>query len=105
MKKEQVKLKSDKYRNARGGHSRCLKISCESCGAFLMFYQKDGPGALKRVYVDRIISSENTGKAKQLVCKSCKKVIGTFYIYDKEKRPAYRLYQNAVTKKITKATI
>lgn len=102
MKK--LQLKNDKYRKARGGRSRLLEVSCESCGASLFLYQKDGPGPLKRVYVDRIIKPV-MGKAKQLICKSCKKVIGTFYIYEKEKRPAYRLYQDAVTKKVTKATL
>ncbi|MHB9139689.1 MAG: hypothetical protein ACYC4Q_09830 [Victivallaceae bacterium] len=97
-----IKLKNDKYRKARGGHACFLKVSCESCGEFLFLYQKDGPGHLKRVYVDRIISSVIPDKAKQLICKSCKKVIGTFYIYDKEKRPAYHLYQNSVIKKIVK---
>ncbi len=98
---KQFKLKTDKYRKARGGHSRLLKVSCESCGNLLFLYQKDGPGPLKRVYVDRIIT-KSVPKAKQLICKSCKKVVGSFYIYEKEKRPAYRLYQDAVTKKITK---
>ncbi|EKE15673.1 MAG: hypothetical protein ACD_11C00115G0013 [uncultured bacterium] len=98
-----IKLKNDKYRKARGGHARFLNVSCESCGEPLFLYQKDGPGHLKRVYVDRIISPATSGKAKLLICKSCKKVIGTFYIYDKEKRPAYRLYQDAVIKKIVKA--
>lgn len=99
MKK--LQLKNDRYRKTRGGHSRVLEVSCESCGTFLMLYQKDGPGPLKRVYLDRIISG-NTPRSKQLICKSCKKIIGTFYIYEKEKRPAYRLYQDAITKKITK---
>lgn len=100
MKKMQ--FKNDKFRKTRGGHSRLLNVSCESCGAFLLLYQKDGPGPLKRIYIDRIIKPEGFGKIKQLICKSCKKVIGTLYIYEKEKRPAYRIYQDAVIKKITK---
>ncbi|OGH74144.1 MAG: hypothetical protein A3C90_03450 [Candidatus Magasanikbacteria bacterium RIFCSPHIGHO2_02_FULL_51_14] len=103
-KRRQSKLKNDRYRKARGGYSRFLRISCESCGAFLLLYQKDGPGPLKRLYIDRIVAPEELSKAKQLVCPSCKKVIGTFSIYEKEKRLAYRLYQDAVTKKITKAS-
>ncbi len=79
-----------------------LNVACESCGAFLLLYQKDGPGPLKRIYIDRIIKPEGLGKTKQLICKSCKKVIGILYIYEKEKRPAYRIYQDAVIKKITK---
>lgn len=100
-----LQLKNDKYRKIRGGHSRLLRISCESCRTFLFLYQKDGPGPLKRAYVDRIIKPEGLGRTKNLTCKSCKKIIGAFYIYEKEKRPAYRLYQDAITKKITKAKL
>ncbi|KKS56835.1 MAG: hypothetical protein UV23_C0035G0007, partial [Candidatus Nomurabacteria bacterium GW2011_GWF1_42_40] len=48
-------LKRDKFRKARGGYARILEIRCEKCGHFLALYQKDGPGPLKRMYVDRIL--------------------------------------------------
>ena len=105
MKTRQSKLKNDRYRKARGGYSRFLRVSCESCGAFLLLYQKDGPGPLKRLYIDRIVAPDGLGKAKQLSCASCKMAIGTFSIYEKEKRPAYRLYQDAVTKRIAKVDV
>jgi hypothetical protein len=96
-----IKLKKDQYRKTRGGKSRLLDISCESCGAHLFFYQKDGPGILKRVYVDRIIDLKNLSK-ENLTCPECKDVLGVYYIYPKEKRPAYRLFAGEVTKKIVK---
>lgn len=102
---ERLKPKNDAYRKARGGRSRFLDLFCESCGAFLALYQKDGPGPLKRMYVDRIVAPKMSGRAKQLTCASCKKVIGTLCMYEKENRPAYRLYQDAVVKRISKGLL
>ena len=93
-------LKVDKYRRSRGGYSRWLQLSCEKCKAPLFRYQKDGPGILKRLYVDRI--SGEVGKGN-LICKKCKTVLGVPIVYEKEKRPAYRLFAGAVAKKIVKA--
>jgi len=70
-----------------------------------LLYQKDGPGILKRLYLDRIFSKEIPKKKKELICKSCKKIIGTFFIYKKENRPAIRLYQDSIFKKVTKGVM
>ena len=102
MKKVLFSFKKDKYQRARGGYSRFLNLYCSSCKSRLLLYQKDGPGALKRLYVDRIFSKKFSEKTKEFSCKSCKKIIGTFYIYEKENRPAIRLYQDAIFKKISK---
>lgn len=96
-----IEFKKDKYKRARGGYSRLLKISCSKCGTLLCHYQKDGPGDLKRMYVDRI-SDVKFVAGKQLVCHKCKQVVGVKYVYEKENRPAYRLFVGAVAKKITK---
>jgi len=93
-------MKNDKYRKARGGYSRILQLSCSSCGATLFQYQKDGPGILKRLYLDRILDYSTT--ASQLSCPKCKEVLGIRTIYKKENRPAYRLFMGAVSKKIVK---
>ena len=93
-------LKNDKYRRTRGGHSRLLDLSCSKCGAHLFYYQKDGPGILKRTYLDRIVGSK-IGKSN-LVCPKCKELLGVPIIYKKENRPAIRLFEGAVSKKITK---
>ena len=61
-----IKFKSDKYKKVRGGYSRLLDISCVRCGQHLCLYQKDGPGLLKRMYLDRIYESEKySGLEKQ----------------------------------------
>ena len=103
-------LKNDKYKKNRGGYSRLLEISCEGCGEFLGFYQKDGPGLLKRMYLDRIYKSKDYSDLgdksfkllPQLICKKCGRLLGVPIIYEKENRFAFRLFQGAVVKKIVK---
>lgn len=108
MKK--VSFKKDKYRESRGGYSRFLNISCHHCGKKILTYQKDGPGDLKRMYLDRIIVPDNLVKFQNLpvknvpnlICSKCKYIIAVPYVYPKEKRNAFRLFTGAITKKVTK---
>ncbi|MCX6786138.1 MAG: hypothetical protein NTZ18_04835 [Candidatus Komeilibacteria bacterium] len=100
--KKMFSLKNDNYRKARGGYARFLNLYCSSCKHPLVLYQKDGPGPLKRLYLDRVLTPEISKNKKELICKSCRKIIGTRYIYKKENRPAIRLYQDAITKKISR---
>ena len=93
-------MKNDKYRKARGGYSRMLQLSCTNCGHNLFHYQKDGPGILKRLYLDRI--QGYSAAASKLSCPKCQEVLGVKTIYKKENRPAYRLFTGAVFKKIVK---
>lgn len=105
-----IHFKRDKYKSARGGYSRLLNIFCRKCGSLIVTYQKDGPGNLRRLYLDRIFSpdelvdlqKQNLKDVSVLKCNKCNEVLGTFYIYLKENRKAFRLYQDAVTKKIQK---
>lgn len=88
-----------------------LDISCVKCGNHMLLYQKDGPGILKRMYLDRIYKSEVYGgldklslsKIPRLVCPSCKELLGVPYVYEKENRLAFRLFVGSVTKKIVKS--
>lgn len=91
-------FKNDKYKKNRGGHSRWLLLSCGNCKNRVAIYQKDGPGILKRLYVDRILEPKNIS-SKNLVCKQCKTFLGVLTIYKKENRPAYRLFVGAIEKK------
>lgn len=95
------KLKQDKFRKTRGGYSRLLAVRCEKCNELLCYYQKDGPGPLKRIYIDRIIKTYADAGVK-LACHICGHILGVRYIYEKEKRPAYRLFEGSVKKKIIK---
>lgn len=104
-------LKNDKYKKNRGGYSRLLEISCEGSGAAIGYYQKDGPGILKRMYLDRIyksddysnLSNKSLDELPQLTCKQCKRHLGVPMVFEKEKRFAFRLFQGSVTKKIVKS--
>ena len=59
------------------------------------------------MYIDRIILSELSStsekdclKHKGIACQKCAKMIGTCYIYEKEKRKAIILYQDAIKKNV-----
>lgn len=97
-----MKLKNDKYRKIRGGYSRLLELRCSNCKQFLFNYQKDGPGILKRLYVNRIQKLVNTDK--KLACGKCGKTLGNLGIYEKENRPAFILIPGAISKKIIKVS-
>lgn len=94
-------IKKDKFHLARGGWFRVLEISCEKCGLLVCKYQKDGPGNLRRMYLDRIIESKISLKKKELKCNS-NHLLGIRIIYEKENRPAFRLFVDAVNQKIVK---
>lgn len=95
------KFKSDRFKKSRGGYSRWLLVFCENCKEPLLVYQKDGPGILKRLYIDRILNARPVGK--EFACKKCKTVLGVRMIYKKENRPAYRLFAGAVGRKVLRA--
>lgn len=103
-------FKRDNYKNVRGTHSRLLNLSCRVCGEKILTYQKDGPGNLRRLYFDRIFSPKNLTNLEskplnvvpKLVCPKCKEDLGTPYIYKKENRKAFKVYQDAFLKKIRK---
>lgn len=97
-----IKFKNDKYKKTRGGYSRFLDISCGYCGKHLFYYQKDGPGILKRMYIDRIFESEGLKLNTYLNCPKCKMVLAVAIIYKKENRSALRLFVGAITKKIVR---
>lgn len=90
-------FQNDKYRKARGGKSRVSDVSCEGCEHHVAYYQKDGPGLLKRMYVDRFI--DVSPESNELVCNNCERQLGIRINYKKEDRPAYRLFVGAVRKK------
>ena len=102
--------KNDTYKQARGGYARLLAVSCATCGTHLFYYQKDGPGIVKRLYLDRIYQSHIYESIQhralkdipQLLCPQCGEHLGIPMIYQKEQRLAFRLFEGAVTKKIRK---
>ena len=103
-------FKKDKYKNARGTHSRLLNLFCRVCNEKILTYQKDGPGNLRRLYFDRIFTPKNLTNLESkplnavpiLRCPKCNEDIGTPYIYKKENRKAFKVYQDMLVKKIRK---
>ena len=98
---EKFILKKDKYKKARGGKSRIFEINCCNCKKHICYYQKDGPGLLKRMYLDRILGYKRVGK--EFICESCGAKLATLIIYEKENRLAYKLFLGKVNKRIIKA--
>lgn len=96
-----MEFKNDKFRKNRGGYTRLLDVSCEKCGSSVCTYQKDGPGNLRRMYIDRIIEPSVVISRKDLSCPKGH-LLGVKIIYEKEKRPAFRLFVDSVIKKIIK---
>lgn len=95
-------LKNDKYRRTRGGYSRLLDITCQKCDSGICLYQKDGPGNLRRMYLDRISENKVPLSDKNLNYKNGH-LVGIKIIYEKENRPAFRLFVDSVKKKIIKS--
>ncbi len=107
---KKFKIKKDKYKSSRGGYSRLLDVCCQKCNNKVLVYQKDGPGNLRRLYMDRIFSPDiltelhkkDIKKIAPLKCNKCSFIMGMPYIYTKEKRKAFRVFQDAIIKKIIK---
>lgn len=97
-----IELRHDIYRAQRGGYSRALRLSCGACGTFLAWYQKDGPGPLKRLYADRLLCRRQRAVADgiRMVCSRCSHELGYMSIYVKERRPAIFLGHGSVRHRI-----
>ncbi len=89
---DQYKIKKDHYQRVRG-KPHILAIHCSKCNELLLIYQKDGPGPLKRCYLDRIAWTSFKGDLKEqsLKCPNCSQIIAHPMIYKKEKRPAIKM--------------
>ncbi|HBV02007.1 MAG TPA: hypothetical protein DEB69_01125 [Candidatus Komeilibacteria bacterium] len=107
-------LKKDRHSKNRGGNSRFLDIFCSACNSHVALYQKDGPGALLRMYLDRIFApvslatlQDQGGGKKDLLnlqCPKCSALIGTPMVYELESRLAFRLVRGSFAKKNSDGT-
>ena len=106
QEKTQHTLKKDRYVKVRGGNSHFLDIYCAKCSQHIVLYQKDGPGSLLRMDLDRILEPQHLlsilqnkeKKAVSLKCSNCGLLIGTPMIYERENRPAFRLIRGSFVK-------
>jgi len=106
-----MKIKKDKYLRERGGNAKFIEVLCASCGKLILVYQKDGPGWLKRCYLNRIIepaqydlkSKDPTINEKNLgnLTCSCGKIIGS-PMRHKDNRLAFHLIRGNFIRKIHK---
>jgi hypothetical protein len=97
-----LRFKEDLYTKNRKNYSEFLNLYCRKCGTYIAKYQKDGPGELLRIYIDRIIDNKELHQFKidkKMTCSRCKRLLGLGYLYPKEQRPAYILFQDAIIKK------
>lgn len=102
------KPRRDKFYRARGGSSRFYNIYCSACRAWLLLYQKDGPGKLFRLYLDRIFApnelaalhvlAQETGGYPGLTCAICGSSIAVPMVYEQENRYALRLVHGSFYK-------
>ena len=107
-------LRRDRYSKARGGKSRFLDIFCSTCNNHIALYQKDGSGALLRMYMDRIFAPaelailrhqhDNKKGVPNLQCPHCQTLIGTPMVYELESRLAFRLARGTFAKKNSDGT-
>lgn len=105
-----MKIKRDKYLRERGGTAKIINVSCARCGKLLLIYQKDGPGWLKRCYLNRIIwpeeylilqkSIKEPSDLKSLVCE-CGEVIGS-PMKHKDLRIAFHLIRGKFKRTLNK---
>ena len=93
----------DKYWQNRESYSEFLNIYCEKCGKYQLTYQKDGPGNLMRMYLDRIHAPEKfkglqnkRENISDLICDDCGRLMATPRIYEKENRLAYFIFAYTV---------
>lgn len=102
------KFDRDSSYKHRGGSAKWLLLKCGVCKEELSLYQKDGPGNLLRLYLDRLTSTDGERPFKQveidrmqpLSCLACESVIGVPMVYEKDAnpRPAIRLINSGVDK-------
>ena len=104
---EKLIPKRDKYQKSRG-QPQFLEIYCAQCQVLVLVYQKDGPGQLKRLYLDRIFAPKelaelqnSVGSIDEMRKLSCPNghVLAFPMVYKPENRLAYSLVSGSFGKK------
>lgn len=102
MKRVRLVPIQDQFWENREAYSEFLNIYCEKCGNYLLTYQKDGPGELRRMYLDRIHAPEELTNLNEkditsdLVCPHCDRIIAAPRTYKKENRKSYFIFAYSV---------
>lgn len=96
-----ITFKNDIFKKRRGA-SKLLALYCRRCETLICYYQKDGKGGLFRLYVDRIYETTVSLSGKELTCCNGH-TIAVAMIYEKEHRPAFRLFGDSIRKQNVKS--
>lgn len=87
---------SDKYTKGRGSFSKRVEVKCVNCAELLFDYQKEGHGAIEKIYFDSILDNFVVKKEAKLICPKCQKLLGSRFVFGKEKRQAFKVYPGAI---------
>jgi hypothetical protein len=91
---------SDKYTKGRGNFSKRVEIRCVNCATTIFNYQKEGHGAIEKMYFDNILDNFMVKKEEILLCSNCEKVLGKRFVFGNEKKLAFKVYPGAIYYKI-----
>lgn len=71
-----VKFKNERHKNQKKAYA--MTIKCNACQQNVIHYQKIGRGALKRLWVERVIESEMSISTlpQELHCPFCEECLG-----------------------------
>jgi DNA-directed RNA polymerase subunit RPC12/RpoP len=105
-----IYLKKDRFLRKRGGTAKLVEVACIRCKRRILLYQKDGPGWLKRCYLNRMFEPDRYAKLQfdktikepedmpKLICPSCRSVIGV-PVRHKDGRLAFALVRGSFRRK------
>lgn len=91
---------SDKYTKGRGNFSKCVEIKCVNCATIQFNYQKEGNGAIEKIYFDSILDNFVVKKEATLTCPKCEKILGKRFVFGEDKKMAFKVYPGAIYYKI-----
>jgi len=91
---------SDKYTKGRGNFAKKVEIRCVNCATAIFNYQKEGHGAIEKMYFDNILDNFGVKKDAILLCPNCEKVLGKRFVFGKDKKLAFKVYPGAIYYKI-----
>lgn len=97
---DKIKFTNDKYTKGRGKFSKRVTIKCVNCAEIVFSYQKEGNGAIEKLYFDNILDNFAVKKDAKLICPKCEKVLGSRFIFGKDKKMAFKVYPGAIFYKI-----
>lgn len=91
-----TKYVSDKYTKGRGSFSKRVEVKCVNCATIQFNYQKDGNGAIEKIFFDSILNNFSVKKESKLICSKCEKLLGSRFVFGKEKKMAFKVYPGAI---------